>query len=322
MNIKIGLSLIIHTKNEEANIAECIRSAQSIASEIIIADMQSSDETIAIAKKMGAKVFSVPDYNFADPARNFAISKATNKWIFILDADERISEILCKKINEIIVADNFDVVAFPRKNIHFEKWIKHTAWWPDYQHRLFKKGFVNCPDIIHKRYKIKGRILTLPPKEENSILHFQTKTSKELIFKIDRYTSLEKYFEKEKKLSFNDVINYIDQEFQWRFFEEKGYLDGMRGYILSKFMEYYRFLVFVKYWETHKYPELCSPIQLKKYVEQNKHLSLGITKLNVSEKQHFDKIINSKFYKAWRVYSDMKDKFFEIIKLGKGAIAS
>lgn len=313
MNSKINLSLVLNTKNEESNIAQCIKCVNSMVNEIIVVDMQSTDKTVDIARKLGAKVFIVPDYNFVEPVRNFAISKATGKWILVLDADERISEKLCKLIKKIILSDNFDVIAFPRKNIHFNKWIKHTGWWPDYQHRLFKKGFVSCPNVIHKRYKIKGRVLNLFPKEENSILHFQTKKSSDLISKIDRYTSFEKYFEKEKNFSFDDVIKYIDREFQWRFFEQEGYLDGMRGFILSKFMEYYRFLVFVKYWETHKYPEICSPIQLKKNVERNKQNYSGINGLTAFEKQHFEKIINSKFYRIWRIYCNTKEMFLDIM---------
>ncbi|MDD2822991.1 MAG: glycosyltransferase family 2 protein [Candidatus Daviesbacteria bacterium] len=318
MNSKNDLSLIIHTKNEEANIKECIMSARSIASEIIVVDMQSVDKTAILAKELEAKVYLVPDHNYADPVRNYAISKATKKWILILDADERISEKLSKQIEQIILADEYDVVAFPRKNIHFGQWIKHTAWWPDYQHRLFKKGFVKCPDVIHKRYKIKGRILELPPEEENSILHYQTKNSSDLVSKIDRYTSLEKYFENEGKFSFDDVLNYMDREFQWRFFEEKGYLDGMRGFVLSKFMEYYRFLVFVKYWEKHNYPEVCSPTQLKDIVQQRKQHLSGKGELSLIEKDHLNKIINSKFYKLWRIYCNNKDMILNIIKCLNG----
>lgn len=312
MNIKNNLSLIIHTKNEEKNIRKCILSAKNIVDEIIVIDMQSSDKTVRIAKELGAKVYSVPDYNSPDPVRNYGINMAKGKWILVLDADERLPKSLSKTIIKIIKEDKYDVVEIPYKNIHYGKWIKHTGWWPDYQDRVFKKGYVECPKTIHTRYKIKGRILTLDDKEENAIIHYQTKTISELISKIDRYTSLEKYFDKEKEFKFENILDYMDREFYWRFFEQKGYMDGMRGFILSKFMEFYRFLVFAKYWEKHNYPELGSPTQLKMALGQKKSNSVAPNELNILEKELFNKIINSKFYKIWRIYCDKKDAFMGI----------
>lgn len=308
---KPTLSLVINAKNEERNIQECIKSAKDIVDEIIVVDMQSSDKTIELARKMGAKIFSVPDYNFADPARNFAIEQATSKWVLVLDADERLTKVLAGKLVKIINEDKFDVIEIPYKNIHFGKWIKHTAWWPDYQYRLFKKGYIHCSGEIHTRYSVKGRLLTLPPKEENAIIHFQTKKTSDLISKIDRYTSLEDHFNKNKEISLKDVMDYSDREFYWRFFEQKGYLDGTRGFVLSRFMEFYRFLVFVKYWEKNEYPELGSPTQLKATIEQrNQHSSFN----SELEKDLFDKIINSKFYKLWRLYCEKRDFLLETIK--------
>ncbi len=88
--IRDGLSVCIITKNEEKMIEDCILSIKDIANEIIIADTGSNDNTIAIAKSLGAKVFNIPWENDFSKARNFTLDQAQCEYILILDADERV----------------------------------------------------------------------------------------------------------------------------------------------------------------------------------------------------------------------------------------
>ena len=77
-----------------------------------------------------------------------------------------------------------------RKNMIFSKWIKNTGWWPDYQPRLFKKGYLNWPGKVHAQPVVKGNIHHLPRKEEFAITHHNYKSVSHFISKLNRYTSL------------------------------------------------------------------------------------------------------------------------------------
>ncbi len=115
-----------------------IVSVKKLASEIVVVDMHSDDDTQKIAKKLGAKVFTHKRTGYVEPARNFAIGKATGEWILILDTDEKVSKILADRLKQISADDNSaDYYRLPRKNIIFGKWIKHSRWWPDYNIRFF-----------------------------------------------------------------------------------------------------------------------------------------------------------------------------------------
>lgn len=306
--LKNDLSFIIHTKNEAKNIADCIDSVKSIADEIIVIDMSSTDQTVSIARKKGAQVFAVEDMGSADPARNFGLSQARYKWILYLDADERLPRPLIKTIPEIIKQDKFDLVKFPEKNIILNKWLNHGMWWPDYHIRLFKKGHLDYPKTVHTQPQTSGKILTLPAKEENAIIHLHRQTIKQFLEMIDHYSSLDQNFVQTevngKTLTPSAVYHYINKEFNWRFMEHQGYLDGTHGFMVSQFMNFYRFLEVAKYWEASGFSELFTNLELKN----------SASEINPPTSQHSSELETfkaSKVFKAWRFYHRLKQQVFK-----------
>ena len=117
----LRLAVLILTRNEEAHIEACIKSA-SFADEIVVIDSGSIDKTQAIAESMGAKFITHPmgEDGFAGQ-RNFALTQTTADWVFYLDADERIQEEAAREIRRIVSDDNPAVYQVERKNIVFGK---------------------------------------------------------------------------------------------------------------------------------------------------------------------------------------------------------
>ena len=267
----IGISLIIHTKNEEKNIKDCILSAKRIVNEILVIDMSSSDKTADIAKRMGALVFVISDSDFVDNCRNFGFSKARFNWILSLDADERLTVSLADQLLRIITENSYDVVMIPFKNIRFGKWMRHTGFWPDYHPRFFKKGYVKFPKNIkqpHVPQKISGRVLTLGADECNAIVHYNVENLSHMLAKFTRYVEVKgggDFFEK-NKINPQVLINYYENEFRWRYIDQQGYLDGMAGFVSSKFREFFKFTEFVKWWEKQGYTDIVDEKELQKIV--------------------------------------------------------
>ncbi len=96
----VTLSMIV--KNEEKFLEGCLKSVSGVADEIVIADTGSTDKTLKIAEKYGAKVFHFDWINDFAAARNFALSKSSGDWILYLDADERLSEDSAAEIKEAL----------------------------------------------------------------------------------------------------------------------------------------------------------------------------------------------------------------------------
>src|SRR3989344_3049492 len=115
---KPKISAVINTWNEEKNLAECLDTLD-FADEIIVVDMASTDDTKKIAKQYTDKVYDHPYVGYVEPARNFALSKASGNWALIVDAGERITTTLAGKLVDIANNDEADFVRVPRKNLVF-----------------------------------------------------------------------------------------------------------------------------------------------------------------------------------------------------------
>lgn len=307
---KNKISLVINTKNEEKNIKDCINSAINIVDEIIVADMNSVDQTKKIAKTLGAKVYNVKDYGYVEPARNFALSKATNEWVLVLDADERLPKSLSDKIIEIVTENKYDLVEMPFKNMIFNKHIKHTGWWPDNHIRLFRKNCIKWQNTIHTLPIYKGKKLILPPQEKYAVIHNNYLTIDEFLNKLIRYTNTTKNIIVDTKNPKADIISYYESEFFRRYLDLEGYKDNTHGLILSKLMEFYKFIELAKVLEINNFPNINEDEFHKIFKSRSSNsanpASLELEKKYREAKADLDKIQSAKFYKLWQNYNKLK----------------
>lgn len=249
------ISAVINTLNEEKKISRCLASLKGFANEIIVVDMMSTDRTVEIAKKYGAKVFKHKRVGYVEPARNFAISKARHDWIIILDADEEVSEGLKKYIKKETKEPQADYYRIPRKNIIFGKWMKHSGWWPDYNIRFFRKGNVSWNEVIHSVPMTTGKGLDIPSLQDYSIKHRHYSSVEEYITRMNKYTTIQAKELNKKGIEFKwrDVLIKPASEFLRRYFAENGYKDGLHGLVLSLLQVLSELVVYTKLWQKQKF---------------------------------------------------------------------
>ena len=138
------ISAIILTKNEEKHIARCIHSLKNFCTEIWVIDSFSTDKTLAIAEKLGAKIIK---HSFKNQAQqfNWAIRNCniSGEWIWRVDADEYISDDLGQKVCEAIKTCKEDVNGiYVNKAIIFQgRKLKYGGWYPAPQIKIIRKGF-------------------------------------------------------------------------------------------------------------------------------------------------------------------------------------
>ena len=251
------ISVVINTLNEEKNLPRVIASVKTLAHEIVVVDMKSEDETVKVAKKLGAKVYEHTRMGYVEPARNFAISKTTGSWVLVLDADEEIPSSLGSRLKKIVKNPKADFFRIPRKNIIFGKWIKHSRWWPDYNIRFFKKGYVIWNEVIHSIPMTQGVGFDLPAKEELAIIHYNYNSIEQYLERMNRYSSVQAkiLIEGNHKFIWKDLISKPVNEFLSRYFAGEGYKDGLHGLALSLLQATSELIVYLKVWQAEKFME-------------------------------------------------------------------
>lgn len=245
------ISVVLNTLNEERNIERAMKSV-SWADEIIVCDMYSDDNTPVIAKKLGAVVILHKRIGFVEPARNFAISRASHEWVLILDADEEIPDSLADKLKEIVSKEGVVThIEIPRKNLIFGKWMKASMWWPDYNIRFFKKDSVTWGNKIHSKPKTDGQGLTLPLDERFAITHHHYTSLSQYLIRMDKYTTVQAKELKNDGYEFDwkDLIKKPTGEFLSRFFAHRGFEDGIHGLALGLLQGFSHLVMYLKVWE-------------------------------------------------------------------------
>lgn len=252
------ISVVINTKNEEKNLPRALASVKDLADEIVLVDMFSTDDTVAIAKKAGARVYTYRSMGYVEPARNFAISRASGDWILILDADEGIPPSLAEKLKKVIASDkSVNFYRLPRKNIIFGKWIKHARWWPDYNIRFFRKEAVRWSEIIHSVPETHGTGVDLPPEESWAIIHYHYDSIEQYIERMNFYTTkhAELLVKDGYKFFWRDLIKKPTNEFLSRYFFGQGYKDGVHGLGLSLLQAFSELILYLKVWQAEKFKD-------------------------------------------------------------------
>lgn len=249
------ISVVINTINEEKNLPRALASLENFADEIVVVDMKSSDATRTIARRAGAKVYEHKRTGYVEPARNFAIGKATGKWILILDADEKLPSTLKDKLKELANKSKADYYRLPRKNIIFGKWVRHSRWWPDYNIRFFRKGFVEWSEIIHSVPTTVGKGIDLEATEKNAIVHYHYDSLEQYVERLNRYTSMQAHdkYKNGYLFKWKDIIRRPSNEFLSRYFQGQGYKDGIHGLALASLQAFSELVLYLKIWQLEKF---------------------------------------------------------------------
>ncbi len=239
-----GLSITVITHNEEQNIVPCLESARW-ADEIVVLDSGSTDRTVELARQFTERVFTVAWEGFGK-TKNRAVDAATMPWIFVLDADERITPELRQEIEGILRTDGpLDGYRVPRRNFFCGRFIRHLGWYPDYSIRLFRKErgrFVERE--VHESVQVQGRVGTLV----HPMLHYTYRSLSDFLQRLDRYSTLaaRELVKQGKKPVWGELVWRPFLTFLKLYFLQRGFLDGRDGYTLAFLYSTYTLVKYAK----------------------------------------------------------------------------
>lgn len=226
------LSACLVTFNEEHNLPRALTSLATIADEIVVVDSGSRDRTAEIAHEHGVSFFERPFTNHADQ-KNYAASCARNDWIFLLDADEELSDELKASLIEWKQREpEFAVYEMARLTWYLGAWIRHSHWYPDYQRRLYSRDNAKFSGMIHSALRFAGECGRL----RGDLLHYTVRDFSEHSAKVERYTTtVAKEMYMKGRRSWRAAM-WFATPWSWfqSFFLRRGFLDGNRGALIAR----------------------------------------------------------------------------------------
>lgn len=272
--MKLPISVIILTYNEEENIEECLKSIYGWVDEIFIVDSFSTDKTLALARKYTDKVYEHAFANFAQQ-RNWSQDNLPirNEWIFHLDADERVStELACELYRLFSLPISLDGFMVTRKTVFRGRWIRHGGHYPVYHLRIFKKSKGKSEERLYdQNYIVEGKVGLIKGDIIN-VINPDLKAWRDRHYRWAYWEAREIALNNNRKMNIKFMGNPIEMKnwlrykvyynmpvfirvfiyFFYRYILRFGFLDGRQGLVFHFWQGFwYRFLVDAKIYEIY-----------------------------------------------------------------------
>jgi len=241
------ISVVINTYNATRHLRAVLDTVKDF-DEVVVCDMESTDDTVAIASEYGCRIVTFPKANHVcvEPARQFAVQSATHDWVLVVDADELVTPQLRNYVYDHIThPDAAKGLYIPRRNSFLGHPLKGT--WPDYQLRFFIKEGLVWPPLVHAKPTVQGRVEKIPKSlKDCCFVHLCNDNIRDLIWRTNNYTDAEVTRKAHKHYGAGALL----WRPAWRFIKaycfDGLWRDGILGLIFAVNSSFYQFILVSK----------------------------------------------------------------------------
>ncbi len=242
----MGCSVMILAKNEAANIAACIASCSAFADEVVVIDDFSTDDTKAIAEALPkTRVLQRALTGDFGAQQSFGIAACREDWVFMIDADERVTPALSREI-EAIVKKPADRAYWVTRINHFAgQEVRHGPLSPDRVLRLVPRAGTKVEGLVHQKTVVSVAQAQL----SGTMKHYTYRNWEHYERKMVLYSTVgaQKYFESGKRAKpVFDVVMRPWLAFFKMYVLKRGFLDGTLGWMLCHQYANYTMAKYIK----------------------------------------------------------------------------
>lgn len=246
--MSVTISALIITKNAGPHFQQCLDSL-SFADEVVVLDSGSTDDTLVVAEKSGARIFQSEDWPGFGPQRQRAQGYARGEWLLWIDADEVVTETLARSIREAVRSGPKETVfQVKRLSWFFGRFMHHSGWYPDKVVRLYRNSEYRYDNaLVHEKVHCPGaKIETL----DGDLLHYTATDFLDYMRKSIRYADdwAEQRARAGRKASLGSACLHGLGAFFRKLILKRGFLDGRHGFLLAVTSSYYVFNKYAALW--------------------------------------------------------------------------
>ncbi|TQI77944.1 (heptosyl)LPS beta-1,4-glucosyltransferase [Serratia fonticola] len=248
MSNRKSLSVVMIAKNEAELLTDCLQSV-AWADEIIVLDSGSTDGSVALAESLGAKVFTHTDWQGFGKQRQKAQSYATQEYVLMIDADERVTPQLRQSIEQALTtADDNVVYSLGRRNLFLGRFMRHSGWYPDRVNRLYaNQRYRYNDDLVHESLNTNGaRVIPL----QGDLLHLTCRDffafQRKQLHYAEQWAS--QRHQAGKRCGFLSILSHTLGAFCKTWLLRAGFLDGKQGLLLAVVNAQYTFNKYAALW--------------------------------------------------------------------------
>lgn len=226
--VRQPLSAVLITLDAASQLEECLRSV-AFCDEIVVVDSGSTDGTVELAQRHGARVVQAEWRGFG-AQKQFAVEQAKHEWVLCVDADERVTDDLRSSIETALVSPSAPAFRFARCNRFMGRYLRHGEGYPDWSLRLFDRRHARwSDDAVHEKVVAKGDVGTL----RGDLRHDSAESLERYLTKQNRYTTLaaQDALARGKRASGIRLIASPVVRFVKFYFLRLGFLDGLPGLV-------------------------------------------------------------------------------------------
>ncbi|MBI9078656.1 MAG: glycosyltransferase family 2 protein [Pseudodesulfovibrio sp.] len=244
---------LVLTFNGERLLEKCLKSLD-FCDQLLVVDSESTDRTREIAEACGAHVLVRPWPGPVDQFK-FALQHVKTTWVISLDQDEYLTDELSDSIkNRLGKSEHVAGYYVPRSSFYFNRFMKHSGWYPDYLFRIFRHGKVEITASgAHYHFKPRGETIKLT----GDILHYPYENFRQHMEKINYYAEegAKSLRDKGKKGGLTIALLHAQMRFIKLYLLKLGFLDGKAGFYNAMAGFYYTFQKYIRVEETHNWGE-------------------------------------------------------------------
>jgi len=243
------ISAVLIVKNESEEIIDCLKTVDWV-DEIVVMDSGSTDDTIEKARGLGARTFVNADWQGYGVQRQRAQQQATCDWVFMVDADERVTDELREEVRAIVKENNqFKVYAVPRLSYCFGRYIRHGGWYPDYVVRLYPRLKAQYgPEQVHEKLHYDDDMAVV--KLKGDLLHFTYRDLQHYLLKSAGYAAAwgQERAEQGRRATLLQGLLHGVGCFARMYVLRAGFLDGRQGLLLALLSAHSTFAKYADLW--------------------------------------------------------------------------